>query len=244
MSNKFNTGQVHDFVGKTAERRYLEPIGLNKYTVSSFAQTIDTTKERDYFKALHYVRYRLSKEIEQNGDISLWDKICNVLRNRLVVSYLRLVHDCIQKTSVRIDDYDTMVSLGNEAVISAVEGFDPWQKYKFSTYACRCIFHRFYGVVRSNRGSQSCIDVSEIDVPLPQNDPDMELYIERLKIAVEQAGLTEREKGIISLRFASPKKTLKEVSQMYNLSKERIRQVENLAIDKLRKYLKGDDVLR
>ncbi|KKL50107.1 hypothetical protein LCGC14_2308820, partial [marine sediment metagenome] len=138
---KFNKGQNHDFAGKTAAKRYLEPIGLNERSIPHhFADTpIPFKQEQDYFKALHYVRYRLDKEIQNHGKVDYWGQLCNVLRNRMITSYMPLIHDCIQKTPIRIGDYDEMVSIGSEALISASEAFDPWRGFKFSTYACRSI---------------------------------------------------------------------------------------------------------
>ncbi len=52
------------------------------------------------------------------------------------------------------------------------------------------------------------------------------------------AGLDEKEANILTLRFGlkdNEPKTLKEIGEMMNLSRERIRQIENVALRKLRK---------
>ena len=166
------------------------------------------------------------------------------LRNKIISSYRPLVHDCIRKSSVRVGDYDEMVSIGYEALISATEAFDPWRGFKFSTYACRSILYRFSSTARKNKNAPKCLDVAEVDASAPVRDPNIELQIERIKIAVENANLTFREKCILSLRFAEEKRTLKDVCGMFGLSKERIRQIQIKAIEKLKEYLEKDEFVQ
>ena len=62
---------------------------------------------------------------------------------------------------------------------------------------------------------------------------------ERKKLLVAaMAELNEREKEIISLRQLSDEpKTLEDLSKIYNVSRERIRQIEVKAFEKLRKKI-------
>lgn len=56
--------------------------------------------------------------------------------------------------------------------------------------------------------------------------------------------LSQKERDVLMLRFGLGKdgerKTLEEIGTQYNVSRERIRQIENRAISKLRKLCKGD----
>jgi RNA polymerase sigma-32 factor len=59
-----------------------------------------------------------------------------------------------------------------------------------------------------------------------------QLFIESLSI------LKDREKDIIEMhRISESPKTLKEISQKYQISKERVRQIEEAAINKIKKFI-------
>ena len=60
---------------------------------------------------------------------------------------------------------------------------------------------------------------------------------ERLAEAINQ--LSEREKQVITMRYGldgGPCKTLTEVSQIFNVTRERIRQLELKTLEKIRKH--------
>ena len=61
---------------------------------------------------------------------------------------------------------------------------------------------------------------------------------EYVKLLFEAPKLSEKEKEILKLRygFYGQEHTLEEIGKIYNLSRERIRQIENLALKKLIKY--------
>ena len=78
---------------------------------------------------------------------------------------------------------------------------------------------------------------------------DSEFYAEKLQrvFAGNLAGLTELEASIISRRFfvESPHgSTLQRIGREMGLCKERIRQLQNAALKKLRAALDADPVLR
>ncbi len=67
-----------------------------------------------------------------------------------------------------------------------------------------------------------------------------ESMIEDVKRILDE--LPERERNIIVLRYGlidGKKRTLQEIGEMYNISKERVRQLENETIRKIRKKLRG-----
>lgn len=72
-----------------------------------------------------------------------------------------------------------------------------------------------------------------------QPAPDEGLVRKSLKLDLESVleGLTERECGVLRLRFGfedGVPKTLEEVGNLYNVTRERIRQIEAKALEKLR----------
>ena len=71
------------------------------------------------------------------------------------------------------------------------------------------------------------------------NAPDKNIYNFSLKSTLNEvlSQLTDREAGVLKLRFGfedGEQKTLEEVGRVYSVTRERIRQIESKALDKLR----------
>lgn len=89
-------------------------------------------------------------------------------------------------------------------------------------------------------------DGIEMQETLKSNDPDQETMIidhqeeSRKKYAISQAMklLNDREKNIVESRYLGERKmTLEELSKKYKISRERIRQIEEAAFKKIKKFL-------
>lgn len=75
----------------------------------------------------------------------------------------------------------------------------------------------------------------------PEEEREMKEDIETLSSSLEL--LNEREQDIIALSFGlygKPRLTTEEISRKYNVSKERIRQIQNSAIKKMREQIEED----
>ena len=67
---------------------------------------------------------------------------------------------------------------------------------------------------------------------------DSERDARRKVLVAAMAGLNERERTIlIARRLADPPQTLEELAQEHDVSRERIRQIETRAFEKLRKAM-------
>ena len=94
-------------------------------------------------------------------------------------------------------------------------------------------------------GEESRIEeiIADLTVPTPDEMLGRIESLERLRVLVEQ--LDDRECTILRLRFGldgQPPRTLEEVSQLVGRTRERVRQIQNHALTKL-KHLLGDDFL-
>lgn len=81
------------------------------------------------------------------------------------------------------------------------------------------------------------VNVKEIEIL--ENDPNKEERIEREELIKNLSKLTPREEMIIRLRWGlddEKSRTMEEVAVLFNISRERVRQLEATATRKLRCY--------
>jgi len=242
----YDLSQKTRFEHPDAEQIFLNNIGLTSQylPLKTYSNNQDRMKHQsltDHFMALHYVKYRICESV---GDSDFWHNMYIALRNRLVSANIALVHSLITKSPVTNLDYDTMFSEGCDALISSADNYNPWRGTRFSTYACRAILHRFNAASYRTMRHQGHADITEIDAPDTLPDTNMELYIERMNNALEQAELDELEKDILSRRFGKEKMTLKEVGEIHGKCTERIRQIQMQALRKIKIWMISDSILK
>jgi RNA polymerase primary sigma factor len=142
-----------------------------------------------------------------------------------------------------------LVSEGNMSLMRAVEKFDYSRGYRFSTYGTLAIAKDY---ARKTPAETFQLDTSSIDV----NDLSHDIRGDHLAdiTAIEKAArsldeviknnLTDRQQYIIRNHFGlegnriiKKTKTLEEIGRTLNLSRERVRQIELIALQQLRQCL-------
>lgn len=214
--------------------------------------------EEILFTSLHACAYRATSDGRKNKkplptrQRNLWARRWRIIREHIVESNIGLVYSMIGRfNSLNLDD-DDQLSDALFGLARAVDKFNPWRGYRFSTYACnviaRSLMRRGKQVGNYRRLFPVQHDVS-FERPERMPDTDTELYLERLRKALNHnlGDLTDLESRILSDRFPndlSPRLTFKEIGDSIGLSKERVRQIQNIALGKLREVLDADPVLQ
>ncbi len=237
-------------------------------TVKSGQQVILTgAQEKILFHKFNYARYRiwkLQQEIwaraskrptpEQVTEILGWHRKGDEIRQQIANTNLALVLAMAKRTRMSEVDFADLVSEGNMALLRAVDKFDAGRGYKFSTYACRAILKAF---------SRQGMKLSKYRQRFPTDfDPKLEKsnFVESKRANLEKdaaeevkrivvdnrAELTSVERTVIEHRFGlestetEKPMTLEQVGQIIGVTKERVRQIQNKAMEKIRVKLEAN----
>jgi len=218
------------------------------------------TREQEVllFKRYNYARYRLAilvcaqaKRFSRRRVPEMLDWYRRVLQGRadLASANMALVVAMGKRTRINTVEFAELVSEGNMALLRAIDKFDIARGYKFSTYACRAILKAFSrlatktGNYRQHFPTEFVPEMERSDEVDRRHQDQRELAIEDLRrvLTRNMAELTDVERRVVGARFAvdGHKRvgTLEEVGRMVGLSKERVRQVQNGALAKLRGVL-------
>lgn len=217
------------------------------------------------FKQLHYCGYALSKiyraahrdpKPSLRKRYALWLHRYHQIRSRLTEGNLGLVYDLIGRTRFENLDREELTSEGMMALLRAVDTFDPWRGFRFSTYACNAILRAFSRAALQDTKRRSKVagpwdpDFEESDLPEARKADQRALFSERLQriLRLDNAELTDIEKTVLARRFpmeqGRQRQTLEDIGRQMRVSKERVRQIQLGAIAKLRKAIAEDLVLQ
>lgn len=143
----------------------------------------------------------------------------------LVVSVLPLAVK-IAKTFAKHRELDDLIQVANLAVVQAQKTYDP-EKSKFTTYVYRKIIWALLSYVKKNDTPQHCeLEYYACDCNVRDDLIDLEDAVNKL---------TGKHYTVIRLRLDGL--LLREIGEMLNLTKERIRQIELQAKAKLKEML-------
>ena len=223
-------------------------------------------EEKTMFLRFNYAKCKLSKmkaKIEKDGltrelaeDMLEWHRKFEHFREYLTRTNLALVLAMAKRTRLGDVDFAEVVSEGNMALLRAVDKFNVERGFKFSTYACRAILKAFSRTALKSSRYKTRFpvefepDYEKSDWTDRKRDAVQEDCVDELKQIVDRnlAELSDVEQTVIRRRFNweqhddSPM-TLEEVGQIIGVTKERVRQIQNKALTKIR-HVMEDGVLR
>ena len=203
-----------------------------------------------------------SLTLAEAREVLRWHAVATQYREQLAETNLALVLAMAKRVRLSEVDFADLIGEGNMALMRSVDKFDCGRGFKFSTSACRAILKAFsrHGIKVSTQKKRFG---AEYDPALEKSN-----HLETVRATHERecadevrhivtsnkADLSDIEIKVISHRFgldvelaleqgtsAVPAEplTLEQVGQVIGVTKERVRQIQNKALEKIRTALQA-----
>lgn len=216
-------------------------------------------QEQVLFRGLNLLRYRANRlrsrlSVDSPSQRSVKDigsllELAEQIRGQLVRSNLRLVSSIARRFSLSQQDVDEFSSEGSMILLGAIDRFDYSRRFRFSTYATHSIQRHFFRAwkTRQRRRQRFPCAMAEMLAEVPASVEELPICSDPQQVVHDlmdqAAGLLEgREYQILLRRFglegsSGESQTLREIAAALGVSKERVRQLQLKALEKLRPLL-------
>lgn len=211
-------------------------------------------QERQLFQRMNYLRFRACRILEglTPDAVSQWDlerargllRAANWYRDVIVRANVRLVISIVKKFVNPQCGFDDLLSDGIMALIRSVDKFDYQLGFRFSTYATQVVRRNSYRFVmdRQDERLKVCNSLSEQGLDVAEDQGGSTMSEQRWntlrgQLRVYMNMLDKRERLIIRARFSLGShrrvQTLQRLADRLGISKERVRQLEKRALEKM-----------
>jgi RNA polymerase primary sigma factor/RNA polymerase sigma factor len=240
------------------------PSGLPPYLASLYeVPLLSRAQEAHLFRKMNFLKYkashlreRLSPNQPKNTVMDQIDQLYEeavATKNQIIRANLRLVVSIAKRHVGPVENFFELVSDGNISLMRAVEKFDYFRGYKFSTYASWAIMKNFARTIPDEhryrdrfRTSNSEMFGSTPDDRSDQFEQESSQSQRQWQVEKILERLDPREQTIIRRRFGLQRGqeplTLKQVGAELGVTKERIRQIEARALGKLREAVEEEKI--
>jgi RNA polymerase sigma factor (sigma-70 family) len=237
-----------DFAHRAALKQF-DPAPLLDHPVSYDDRYMPDEVTKDHARRMHYAAHRMHRA-KSAADLAHWQDAYHQLRDLIVLGNRKLIYRAVRRRMAVSNRADDLIGDCHIVLIQAVAAFNPWLGIRFSTYAYTCLVRALSR--QAQRLSTDWLARSLSLDALPNGEPGAAFEAEPSSSGSLRLGdflrdehplLSPREKAIISRRFFLEEnpanQTLERVGRVMGLSKERVRQVQASALNKLRLALTG-----
>jgi RNA polymerase primary sigma factor len=243
--------------GEAAERRLASEFGTPLARACE-ARLLTAAEERALFRRMNYLKYHAHQMREwlnpqTSNDVALREiESClteaESLRNRIIAANVRLVISIVKTFTDQRNSFEDLISDGIVSMMHAVEKFDYDRGFRFSTYATRAIRRNLYRLLLQRQkdrarfapsGSDHILEFADergVSAINEQRWNELQGQLKRMLKALDP-----RERMIVRARFGMDKtgqvQTLQAIAKSLGVCKERVRQLEKRALDKLQKMV-------
>ncbi|MCA9243552.1 MAG: sigma-70 family RNA polymerase sigma factor [Phycisphaerales bacterium] len=216
--------------------------------------------ERALFRKMNYLRFKADEARQaiepERATAAELDRVeelvekATAVKNQITKANLRLVVSIAKRHLSPKTDFFEIISDGNVSLMRAVDRFDYSRGFKFSTYGSWAIMKNFARTLPEKRlhgeryqtGRDELLD--RVSGPSWDEAEDDFTPVARARIAQMLGTLDEREQEILRQRFGidngGQALTLEQIGTRFGVSKERIRQLESRALNRLREDFAAD----
>lgn len=242
--------------------RFRRPTEMNKLMEQDISVVTGTSLKSDdeiaLFLQMNYCRYKMDVIRRHLKREAIWKKSVLIellawherqldVRSKIVTANMGLVLAMGKRMDRNGVEFADLISEGSMALLRATEKFNCSLGWKFSTYACRAILKSFSRVSKQTFRYRSRFPV-QLDTALIKDElidhrrqDNAEDLVDDVRdiLKYNTADLTGVERSIVEMRFSlknAKRKplTLKQAGKMMGLTKERIRQIQRKALNKLK----------
>lgn len=233
------------------------PAGIPAYLAALYrTPLLSPEREQHLFRKFNFLKWQARQEQTSlnvrrpaRGQVERLEQLlaeAAQVRNQIIQANLRLVVANARKYADADHSFEDLVSDGNLTLVQAVEKFDYSRGFRFSTYATHAIRRTFFRRMARRQKEKSRLMFGDAELlqtaPQPAADgcqagpADLALF----EALVEQMSdhLNEREITILKARYSletgAEAPTLQTLARQLGICKERVRQLQIRAVDKLR----------
>jgi RNA polymerase sigma factor (sigma-70 family) len=270
LTKKIELINSPEFLSEDAARKILaKPIDavLLKDRQTSGSPGLNRENEADLFRRYNYLKFLSSLKIaalvpgrpsgKTLSEIENYLAQAEAIKKIIIEANLSLVVSIAKKHSISGANLPDLISEGNLSLMRAVEKFDYTRGFRFATYASWAIAKDYARKIPAEFvqiDTSAEIPIEDIQRDLRTTGTATVVNIERARrslIKVISDNLDDREQYIILNHFGlvgskikmlkKEKKTLQQIGKELQLTKERVRQLELAALQKLKHLLSTEE---